>query len=139
MNLSFLTPLFLIVLVVAYYLTDLEIIKIIPALISTLFFLLFLFAYLYDKKMILKFTKKFYKKELNHKEIEYISHGDGYWAIVTFINSMIQAVLAFYGDSVFWALYISVGWYLYFLLALILQVAYGKVYAIKRQDNKREG
>ena len=136
MNLSFLTPLFLIVLVVAYYLTDLEIIKIIPALISTLFFLLFLFAYLYDKKMILKFTKKFYKKELNHKEIEYIGYGDGYWAIVTFINSMIQAVLAFYGDSVFWALYSTVGWYLYFFLALILQVAYGKVYVMRREQER---
>ena len=136
MNLSFLTPLFLIVLVVAYYLTDLEIIKIIPALISTLFFLLFLFAYLYDKKMILKFTKKFYNKELNHKEIEYISHGDGYWAVVTFINSMIQAVLAFYGDSIFWALYSTVGWYLYFFLALILQVAYGKVYVMRREQER---
>lgn len=133
MKFSFLTPVFLIVLVVVYYLTDLEIIKIIPALISSLFFLLFLFAYLYDKKMILKFTKKFYKKELNQNEIEYISGGDGYWAIVTFINSVIQTVLAFYGETVFWALYSSVGWYIYFLLALILQVAYGKVYAIKRE------
>ncbi len=139
MNFSLLTPLFLIVLVVAYYLTDIEIIKMIPALISALFFLLFLFAYLYDKKIILKFTKKFYKKDLNQNELEYISSGDGYWAIVTFINSVIQAVLALYAESVFWALYISVGWYLYFLLALVLQVAYGKVYVIKRNKNKREG
>ena len=86
--------------------------------------------------MILKFTKKFYKKELNHKEIEYIGYGDGYWAIVTFINSMIQAVLAFYGDSVFWALYSTVGWYLYFFLALILQVAYGKVYVMRREQER---
>ncbi len=139
MNFLLLTPLFLLVLIVVYYLTDIEIIKIIPALISALFFLLFLFSYLYDKKIVLKFTKKFYKKKLNQTEIEFISSGDGYWAIVTFINSVIQTVLAFYGESVFWAFYISVGWYLYFLLALVLQVAYGKVYAVKKQDNKREG
>jgi uncharacterized membrane protein len=134
MKLSFLTPVILIVLVIAYYLTDIESIKLIPAVISALFFLLFLFAYLYDKKMILRFTKKFYTKELNQNEIEYISRGDGYWAIVTFVNSMIQTLLALYGNSVFWAIYSSVGWYIYFLFALILQVAYGKVYAIKKRE-----
>lgn len=137
MNFSLLTPFLLIFLVVAYYLTDLEVIKIIPVTISTLFFLLFLFSYLQEKKLVLKFTQKFYKKELSQDEIEYISSSDGYWMLVTFVNSVIQTVLALYGNTALWVFYVSVGWYVFFFFALIVQIFYGKLYVVQPYSNDK--
>ncbi|MCD6173259.1 MAG: hypothetical protein J7J96_05615 [Sulfurimonas sp.] len=118
-------------LILAYILSSMEFVKIIPALISAIFFLLFLMAYIQKKKLILSFTKKFYKKKLGEEEERYIAHGDGYWAVVTFINTLIQLVLAFYASDSLWAFYSSVGWYIYFFIALFFQIIYGKFYITK--------
>ncbi len=122
---------YFIFLILAYILSSMEFVKIIPALISAIFFLLFLTAYIQKKELILSFTKKFYKKKLGEEEERYIANGDGYWAIVTFINTSIQMVLAFFASDNIWAFYSSVGWYFYFFIALFFQIIYGKFYVSK--------
>lgn len=122
--------------VVAYLLSSIEFIKLIPALISAMFFLLFLNAYIQKKELILSMVKKFYKKLTEHREV-YIAKSDGYWALVIFLNTLIQVGLVFYDDNRLWAFYSSVGWYIFMFMALIVQIAYGKFYGIITESKER--
>ena len=109
-----------------YYFESVNFLKIIPVLFSLFATLFFLFAHLNKKRLILTYTKKFYKKKLTDFEIEYISKGDIYWVYVTTINATIQFILIF-ENSVLWLFYSSFGWYIFFFFALIVQVFYGKI------------
>ncbi|MDF1883966.1 hypothetical protein JHD49_08455, partial [Sulfurimonas sp. SAG-AH-194-C21] len=79
-------------------------------------------------------TQKFYKKELSNAEKDFIGSSDGYWAIVTLINVLIQVSLIFNEDDVLWAFYSSLGWVIFLASALILQILYGKLYSIKKTE-----
>lgn len=118
-------------LVLAYFFNSLEYIKLIPALLSSVFFLLFLRSFIYKKEVVLYFTKKFYPKELDAATQKYLASGDGYWSVALGINTLIQIALVFYGDNLLWAFYSSFGWYVYLFFVLLLQILYGKFYAIK--------
>lgn len=122
------TPLiyFLFVLT-AYMVQSISFVKLIPALISASFFLFFLGAYIQKKELILRMTKKFYNK-LSKEQEEYIAKGDGYWAFVIFLNTLIQIFLVFYDNNELWAFYSSIGWYIFLFIALILQIIYGHFY-----------
>ena len=105
--------------------------KIIPAIISSVFFIFFLKAHMNNKQLILHYTQRFYKKELSEEEVKYISKGDLYWVYVTFLNTLIQVVLVFGDNNILWVFYTSVGWYIFLFIALIIQVLYGKLYVEK--------
>ncbi|RRS30004.1 MAG: hypothetical protein P794_09315 [Epsilonproteobacteria bacterium (ex Lamellibrachia satsuma)] len=122
---------YLIALSAAYYFSSFEVVKFVPVTLSIIFFALFVDAYYNKKEMILGFTRQFYPKELTEAEIEFIKRGDGYWAVVTCINTLIQIYVIYYDDDIIWAFYTSVGWYILFFVSLITQIVYGKVYAIK--------
>lgn len=121
------TPfIYFIFLMIAFIFNSIEFVKLIPVLISAGFFLLFVTAYVQKRELILKFTKKFYKK-LTIKDERYIARSDGYWAFVTLANTLIQLALVFYDDNKLWAFYSSIGWYGFMFIALALQIAYGKL------------
>jgi len=103
----------------------------IPAGISSVFFMIFLSAYLYKKEMVLYFTKKFYTKELNKKEVKYLSRSDLYWVFVTFLNTIIQIIIGLYASETIWVFYSSVGWYIYLFLALTIHIAYAKIFVLR--------
>jgi hypothetical protein len=132
------TPLiyFLFVLT-AYMVQSISFVKLIPALISASFFLFFLGAYIQKKEIILKMTKKFYNK-LSEDQEAYIAKGDGYWAFVIFLNTLIQIFLVFYNNNEMWAFYSSVGWYIFLFIALILQIVYGQIYNTMRKQKEIE-
>ena len=122
---------YLMALSVAYYFSSLESVKYIPVTLSMLFLLLFIDAHLNKKYMVLGFTKRFYKKELDDAEIEFLKNGDAYWIGVMGINTLIHLYVVNYTCDVVWAFYASVGWYIYFFMSLLVQIIYGKVYAVK--------
>lgn len=131
------TPLiYFVFIVIAYYFVSMESVKAIPALISGFFFFFFLESYISKRHTILKFSQKFYKKELSNAEENYIAAGDGYWAFMTFLNLSIQVLLIFNDNNNLWAFYSSVGWVLFLGLALILQILYGKIYSIRKSEGK---
>ena len=122
------TPLiYFIFIVIAYFFSSLEYVKAIPALISSFFFLFFLESALSRRHTVLKFSQKFYKKELTISEEKFIASSDGYWAVVTFFNVLIQVALIFNDNNQFWAFYSSIGWYIFLGMALVLQILYGKI------------
>ncbi|MEA2073739.1 MAG: hypothetical protein U9O86_09160 [Campylobacterota bacterium] len=102
--------------------------KLVPTLYSLVFLSLFTAAVFSKKHLVLKLTKKFYKENLGEKEQEYLKRGDFYWMMVTFSNTIALIGVAYLADDTTWALYSSVGWYIYFLCALLLQIAYGKLF-----------
>jgi len=121
----------IIILSIAYYFSSFQTVKYIPVTLSSIFLLLFIDAHFNKKYMILKFTKRFYHKALNEKEIEFIKKGDGYWVIVMLINTLIHLYIVNFCSDRVWAFYSSVGWYFLFFTALIGQIIYGKVYGVK--------
>lgn len=127
---------YVVALSVAYYFSSLDAVKYIPVTLSMIFLLLFVDAYINKKKMILGFTRKFYKKELSSNEIEFIKKGDGYWVVVMLINTAIHLYIINYSSNAVWAFYSSIGWYIYFLISLFIQIIYGKVYAIDKFKSK---
>ncbi len=122
---------YLISLLIAYIFSSIEIVKLVPVVVSAVFFVIFVDSCFNKKELIFKFTKKFYPKELDDWEVKYLKISDIYWAVVTFVNTAIQIFVVVYGDDLLWAFYTSVGWYIFFFIALAAQIIYGKVYAYK--------
>jgi len=122
---------YLVLLSIAYFYASLETVKLIPVFTSMAFFTLFAESALHKKELIYTLTKKFYKKELSQEEVTYLKSGDTYWAASIFFYMIVQIILVFYASDALWALYSSIGWYIYFVLILSLQIVYGKMYALK--------
>lgn len=122
---------YLVLLSFAYAYASLETVKFIPVFTSIAFFTIFAESTLHKKELIYKLTKKFYKKELNEQETLFLKRGDLYWAVSILLYTVIQIILVFQASDGVWALYSSVGWYVYFVLTLGIQIIYGRVYALK--------
>ncbi len=117
-------------LLISYFFASFTIIKFIPVIISMMFLTLFIDATINKRELILKFTQKFYPKKLAKEEIAFLKNGDKYWVWVISISTIFQFALIFY-DDVFWAFYSSAGWYMFFFISLIIQILYGRFYAIR--------
>ena len=119
---------------IAYAFSRIEFIKMIPALISATFFIVFVFSFVKKKELILSFTKRFYKKELSIEKQKFLANSDGYWAAIILINTSIQIGLVYCENNELWAFYSSVGWYIYLLVALGFQILYEKLFISKKVD-----
>lgn len=119
------------VLSIAFYFSSLEMVKYMPATISSIFLLMFIDSHFNKKYMILGFTDKFYKRKLSQAEIEFLKRGDLYWVLVMLVNTVIHIYIVNFYDDIIWAFYSSIGWYIWFFICLIAQIAYGKVYGVK--------
>jgi len=126
---------YFIFVVLAYYFSSMELIKMIPALISASFFALFLNAFLQKHSIVLRMMQTFYKKELSAERKEFIAKSDGYWSAVLLLNTLIQIFFIFYPNELVWAFYSSVGWYLLLFTALILQIVYGEIFLFRSKKN----
>ncbi len=122
---------YILLLIPAYFSVSFDIVKFIPAMISMAFFALFAQSAIKKQELIYKFTTKFYKKELSAGERAYLKQGDAYWAFAILLFTIGQIVVSLYASDVVWAFYSSIGWYIYFVVVLALQIVYGKLYAIK--------
>ncbi len=121
---------YLVALSLAYYFSSFETVKYIPVTLSMIFLLLFIDSHYHKREMVLGFTKKFYHKKLSYNEIEYLKKGDIYWVWIMSINTLIHLYVVNFSSDVIWAFYASVGWYILFFVSLVIQIIYGKFYAI---------
>jgi len=119
--------LYLLILGFAYYFDQVTTVWFLPVLISGFFFVLFVNAHFKGKKLILHYTRKFYKNNLTQSEQEYLAKGDAYWMFVTLFNTLLQILFGLGNNHVLWLFYSSVGWYIFFFFALALQIIYGKI------------
>lgn len=124
----------LIIFIIIRYFDTLEYLKIIPSLFSSLFFYLFLDGYLRKKHLILRYTQRFYKKDLSSEKKKFLASSDIYWAGVLFLNILIQVFFMLQENDAIWAFYSSVGWYIYLIVALVLHMLYEKFFVSSKLD-----
>ena len=122
---------YLLLLCFAYFYASFEAVKFIPVLTALTFSAIFTHASIKREELIFKFTTKFYKKELASDEIIFLKKGDSFWAIAIFIYAIFLLSLVYFSDDTMWAFFSSIGWYIYFFTTLLVQIIYGKIYAIK--------
>lgn len=122
---------YVVLLVIAYFSISLNTIKFIPVFTSMAFFVIFAQSALKKQTLIFKITQKFYKKDLSIEESIFLKRSDLYWALAILLYTILQIILIFNASDATWAIYSSIGWYIYFVVVLIAQIIYGKLYAIK--------
>lgn len=132
---SILFPLFyMLVAIIAYFLKDFLVLKIIPLLISSLFSLFILLSYLQRRSIILYFAEKFSKTPISEKEKEYIHRSTLFWFVLSVINTAIHLIIFLDTNLSFWLYYSSFGWYFLFAVAGIIQFLHRR-YIFLRNDN----
>ncbi len=122
---------YLILLSISYFYVSLATVKFIPVFTSMAFFAIFADAAVKKKEFIYKLTQKFYKKNLTRQERDFLKKGDAYWALSILLYTSVQIIVVFLASDTFWALYSSIGWYIYFVVILGFQIIYGKFYVLK--------
>ena len=122
---------YLLLLSAAFFTNSFNTVKFIPVFSAMAFFSIFAYGAIYKKELIYKFTARFYKKKLSDAEIIFLKKSDAFWAFSILLYSILLISLVYYGDDALWVFFSSIGWYIYFLLILSLQILYGKVYALK--------
>ncbi len=104
--------------------------KILPVLITLLFFVKFAEAVLFKRPFLSAMVQKTPKMVWSEEKLALIDSSHLYWLIITTINLLLQIAVLFASMKI-WALYTTVGWYLLFGGALALQILYGKVRGVK--------
>lgn len=129
-------PLFyMCIALLAYFSETFLVLKIMPLLLSVLFSLFLLLSYVQRRSIILYFAKKISRHTISEKEESYIQKSTLFWFCITVINSAIHlwAYLSISMD--FWLYYSSIGWYILFLFAGVLQFIHRKYYFLKEQHD----
>jgi uncharacterized membrane protein len=124
----------MLVAIIAYFLKDFLVLKIMPLLISSFFSLFILFSYLQRRSIILYFAEKFSKTAILEKEKEYIHKSTLFWFALSMINTAIHLIIFLDTNLSFWLYYSSFGWYFLFVLAGIIQFFHRR-YIFLRHDN----
>jgi len=115
--------------------TNLIVLKALPLLISIYMTFLIILSYCKDNAFILKFAKRFSKKELEETEIEYIKHSTLFWIGVCFINIALHVSFLLSANEYYWLSYTSFGWYFVFGIAGVFQFVHRKFIFLKRLNH----
>ena len=113
-----------------WFLDSTLVFKILPVLITSLFFVKFAEAVIFKRPFLAKMVQKTPKMVWSEEKLAFIDSAHVYWLIITTINLVLQIAVLFASMKI-WALYTTVGWYLLFGGALALQIIYGKVRGVK--------
>ncbi|WP_345976842.1 hypothetical protein [Sulfurimonas sp. HSL3-7] len=113
-----------------WFLDSVLVFKIVPVLITSLFFAKFAEAVIFKRPFLATMVQKTPKMVWSEEKLAFIERSHSYWLAVTGINLLLQIAVLFASMKI-WALYTTVGWYLLFGGALALQILYGKVRGVK--------
>ncbi|MDA3946493.1 MAG: hypothetical protein PF439_07420 [Helicobacteraceae bacterium] len=113
-----------------WYLDSVVVFKILPVLITSLFFVKFAEAVIFKRPFLAKMVQKTPKMIWSDEKLAFIDSSHLYWLLITTINLVLQVAVLFASMKI-WALYTTVGWYLLFGGALALQIIYEKVRGVK--------
>ena len=125
---EFVFPLFyMLVSVLAFFLDNFLVLKLLPALISGLICIFILYSYISKNSFIFIFLEKF-NKRVEAKEKKYIQKSTLFWFFVSFCNLLIHCYILYLQDIIYWTFYSSIGWYFLFIIAGIIQFFHKKIY-----------
>ena len=125
---NFIFPFFnIIVSLLAFFLDDFLLLKLLPALISGLICIFILYSYISKNSFIFMFLKRFNKKvEVDEKE--YIQKSTLFWFLISFLNLLVHCYILYLQNDIYWTFYSSIGWYFIFIIAGIIQFLHKKIY-----------
>lgn len=113
-----------------WFLDSVVVFKILPVLITSLFFVKFAEAVIFKRPFLANMVRKTPKMVWSEEKLAFIDSSHSYWLFITTVNLLLQIAVLFASMKI-WALYTTVGWYLLFGSALALQILYGKVRGVK--------
>ena len=108
------------------------VLKALPFIISLIFTTIIIISYIKKRSVILYFAQKFSKTEISIEEKEYIHHCTKFWIVISIINVTIHFFIFLNINSNFWLFYSSIGWYILFISAGVLQFLHRKFVFLKR-------
>jgi uncharacterized membrane protein len=114
---------------------DVLALKAFPLTMSIIVTFLIYLSYLRKDSMVLKFAKRFMKKEISQHEQDYIQNSTLFWVGISFVNVIVHFILFMGEDIVIWAFYSSIGWYGVFIIGGILQFLHRKFIFLKRLED----
>jgi len=122
---SFVSPFIATVLGVgAYFSGSFTALKLYPLLLSLLFLTYFIASVVTKRYPLIGWVEKFKKRPLNDQERKDVIVSHWFWIGVLTLNTLIHLYLVLRSDTVFWAVYSFAGWYLYFGVAMALQLSF---------------
>lgn len=108
------------------------ILKSFPLTLSTLFFLAFTYAQITKEFFLIKYIEKF--KKLDEKEELYLQKTHVIWIGVTGINVLLHSYFLFYGTTLEWTFYSTIGWYILLACGILFQILFRRFYEHKKTD-----
>lgn len=122
---------YLLLLSAAFFTNSFNAVKFIPVFSAMTFCAIFTYGAIHKKELIYKFATRMSKKQFTDEEASFLKKGDAFWAWSILFYAVFLMFLVYNADDNLWAFFSSIGWYIYFLFILGLQIFYGKIYAIK--------
>ena len=127
--------LYSIIALLAFFLRDFSILKVVPLLISGFITLFITISYIRDNSVILYFARKFARHKLSVEEEAYIHRSTLFWIGVSLTNVLIHLYCFLDKRIDFWLYYSSVGWYGVFLAGGVLQYLHRRFVFARRDSN----
>lgn len=110
----------------AYFSSNLIALKLYPLLLSILFLIYFIISVSTKQYPLVIWVEKFKKRTLNEQEMKDVIVSHWFWIGILSINSLIHCYFVMSDNTLAWALYSFVGWYLYFGIAMLLQLSFAR-------------
>ena len=106
------------------------VLKSFPLVISTLFFLAFVYAQITKEFFLIKYISKF--KKLDEKEIVYLQKTHIIWIVITAVNVALHSYFLIFGTLNEWTFYSTLGWYILLGSGIAFQIAFRRFYEQKK-------
>lgn len=103
-----------------------------PHILSSLFFLAFIYAEITKEFFLIKYIGKF--KKLDEKEEIYLQKTHAIWIGVTAINVSLHSYFLFYRSTAEWTFYSTIGWYILLACGILFQILFRRFYERKKTD-----
>ena len=103
-----------------------------PLILSSLFFLAFIYAQITQEFFLIKFIGRF--KKLDNSEKKYLEKTHLIWVVVTAINVSLHSYFLFYRSTAEWTLYSTIGWYILLACGILFQILFRRFYERQKTD-----
>ena len=103
-----------------------------PLILSSLFFLAFIYAQITQEFFLINFIGRF--KKLDDSEKIYLEKTHLIWIVVTAINVALHSYFLFYRSTAEWTFYATIGWYILLACGILFQILFRRFYERKKTD-----
>lgn len=101
-----------------------------PLILSSLFFLAFIYAQITQEFFLIHLIGRF--KKLDEEEKNYLEKTHLIWVVVTAINVLLHSYFLFYRSTAEWTFYATIGWYILLACGILFQILFRRFYERKK-------